>query len=171
MNATETTLVRHQTKKYGPKHYIEDNTTYRITAEVRYDDECNNGHNSFTITADIDRRSGNRWVEHGGGCCHDEIVKHFPELVPLIKWHLCSSDGPMHYPANVTYHAGDRDCWGLRKGKERNLDHARSCAIWPEATDAILLQDKKHLEASLLDRLPALLDEFQAAVESLGFTY
>src|SRR6185369_2717706 len=35
----------------------------------------------------------------------------------LIKWHLCSTDEPMHYIANTLYHAGDRDCWGLRKGE------------------------------------------------------
>ena len=42
-------------------------------------------------------------------------------------------------------------------------------AIWPEATDEELTAPdlKERLEA----RLPALLEEFQAAVESLGFTW
>lgn len=46
-----------------------------------------------------------RWVEDSGGCIHDEVAKHFPELAHLIKWHLSSTDGPMHYVANTVYWA------------------------------------------------------------------
>lgn len=228
-NTTETPslpasrLVKSQTKTYGPRFYTEGGQQYRITAEVRYDDQCGNGRNSFSITAEIDRKAGNGWREDSG-CCHDEVAKHFPELAPFIKWHLTSSDGPMHYQSNVVYHAGDRDCWGLRKGeirqhtsrgkqnkgvegvpnweleipegmardiyasekpapvvlewkaygqtgkgKERDLKAARSCAIWPEATDEDLTAPG--LEQRLAERLPALMTEFKAAVESLGFVY
>lgn len=269
-------LVKHQVKTYGPKFYTEDGTRYRITAKVRYDDQCGNGHNTFSITATIDRNSGGRWENDMGGCCHEEVAKHFPALAPFIKWHLTSSDGPMHYPGNVIYLAGVRDCWGKLKdepkswdyvirwkdfpidwhsqkqkfiqwcagvgpevvgdseviaiahvnrpgdsynygdkytlggfpceqwhecpfdselgalqfvaaakkgftvakipvawgeGKERELDSARSCAVWPEATDEELSQEPEQLKAVLMARLPALMVEFKAAVESLGFTY
>jgi hypothetical protein len=119
----------------------------------------------------------------------------------------------MHYVANTVYYAGDKDCWGLRKGEfrpftdketglpkwqlkpatpyiasateplpvrwepwgrtgeggEPDLEAARHCAIWPEATDAELTGPglAERLEA----RLPALLAEFQRAVESLGLVY
>jgi hypothetical protein len=43
--------------------------------------------------------------------------------------------------------------------------------VWPEATDEELMQEPKALEAALLARLPGLLREFRAAVESLGFVY
>lgn len=219
-------LVKEQKKHYGPKHYIENGTHYKITAHVRHDDQCGNGHNTFSITADIDRKDGRgRWEEDSGGCCHDEVAKHFPELAPFIKWHLTSTDGPMHYPGNVVYMAGERDCWGLLKGefrqhtsrgqyqnggvegvpkwvlefpegfqkdvyantkpcpvtlewkaygrtgegKARELDAARRCAVWPEATDEELTAPD--LEARLMARLPALMEEFKAAVESLGFVY
>jgi hypothetical protein len=214
-------LVKNQKRVYGPKSYTENGHTYRITVTARYDDQCGNGHNSFGITADI--REGGR--EYMGGCRHDEVAKHFPELAPFIKWHLTSSDGPMHYGANVAYHAGDRDCWGLRKGefrqhtsrgpnqnggiegvpnwvlelpdrqsrdvyatkkpapvtlewqpygrtgegKERDLDAARSCAAWPDATDEDLTAPG--LEQRLMDRLPSLMAEFKKAMESLGFVY
>ena len=249
----------------------------KITVSVRWDDECGNGHNSFAITADIWKTDIKlnpvRWDM--GSCCHDEIKAAFPELAPLIKWHLCSSDGPMHYVANTVYNAEDRDCWGHRKGepsnfeqvvqfgdnpikhkirssfakflqaykagvggnfdfevirydhenkpgdsykfapkftyggyaekwhecpfdtepealdflkalqtgkpqflsiptawsdgKARELDSARHAAVWPDATDEELTAPglKERLEA----RLPALLVEFRAAVESLGFTW
>ena len=97
--------IKHQTKTYGPKQFTENGTTYRITATVRHDDACGNGHNSFAITADINRRQGNRWVEDMCGCCHDEVAEHFPKLAPFIKWHLCSTDGPVHYLDNTIYHA------------------------------------------------------------------
>ena len=55
------------------------------------------------------------------------------------------------------------------EGKARELDAARHAAIWPDATDAELTNPglKERLDA----RLPALLAEFRAAVEELGFTY
>jgi hypothetical protein len=58
-----------------------------------------------------------------GGCIHEDIAKHFPELMPYIKWHLTSTDGPMHYLANTLYHANDKDCWGKRKGEPRQYEH------------------------------------------------
>ena len=226
-----TTLVKHQKKTFGPKVYRDEHgDQMRIKATVRHDDECGNGHNTFSITADIDQYRGGRWNEYSGGCCHDEVAQHFPELAPLIKWHLCSTDGPMHYIANTMYHASDRDYRGLLagekrqlrngktglgvweyvvrdasgdrvkvggsgsnwvnaeskpttegwsgdyepvwitgEGKPRDLDAARRCAIWPDATDEELTAPG--LEDRLKARLPALLAEFRAAVESLGLEY
>lgn len=115
-------LIKNQKKVYGPKYYKENGQEYRITAKVRHDDQCNNGHNSFSITADIDEKRGNRWVESSGGCLHDEVKKHFPELAPFIKWHLMSTDEPLHYVANTLYLAGNRDCWGLKKGEPRQWE-------------------------------------------------
>ena len=161
-----------------------------ISVELRFDDSCRNGHESFAITAEV-RRPGRRDVE-ACGCLHEDIAKVFPELEPLIKWHLTSTDGPMHYVANTCYHAGDRDCWGLRKGerkpllgpdkvptwvpregdgKERDLDAARRTAVWPDATDEELCQERPQLEAALKARLPALLAEFKQAMLDVGFIY
>lgn len=254
-----------------------------IRAEIRYDDELGNGHNSFAITADIlgkpikSRGTYRReWI--GGGCCHEEIAKAFPELAHLIRWHLFNSTGPMHYIANAVYFAGDRDCWGTLKGeprgwethiqfgnnpikhrppaafvkflqehrplartvafdfevlpiyhenrpgqtykfapkytfggfadrwhecpfdseqealdflqalntcepqfvkvatvfgvgKARELDNARSVAVWPEATDAELSIDKETLTAALKARAPALVAAFRADIEAAGFEW
>ena len=200
----------------------------QIRAVIRFDDECGNGHNSFTVTGEI-FRPGARDIE-AGGCIHEDIAKHFPTLAHLIKWHLCDVSGPMHYIANAVFLAGDRDCWGLRKGekrqlrngktglpswelvavdaageeiptyklpkyqdgetppadtptlkwvpwcrvgegKERELDKARSVAIWPEATDAELTQEPDALEAALQARLPALLAAFRADVKAAGLKW
>lgn len=234
---SESRLTKKQKKRFGPVFYKDGRDQCAIIAEVRFDDECGNGHNTFSITADIydsHPRRGESTIKTpegktlwmcGGGCCHEEVAKHFPELAPLIKWHLTSTDGPMHYVQNTIYLAGDRDCWGLKQGefrqhtsrgpnqnngiegvpnwvleipdrikrdvyamekpepvvcewkpygrtgegKERELEAARNAAVWPDATDEELTAPglKERLEA----RLPALMAEFKAAVESLGFTY
>lgn len=240
---------------------------------LRFDDNCKNGHMSFAITADVYTTESRRRRDiAAGGCMHDEIEKVFPELAPLIKWHLVSTDAPTHYLSNTLYLAGDRDCWGKRKGeaksyktvvyfsdrpvhhpikepfldfirsragtgefkviaithdnkpggyqfgpkftllgygekwhecpfddeltarewcnalnsggfrfeqipdsfgegKERQLDAARRAAVWPEATDAELMQEPEALKAQLSARLPALLAEFRADMERIGFVY
>ena len=147
------------------RYYSEDGTEYRITATIRHDDKCRNGHNSFSITGNIDEKKKNgQWYWLAGGCIHDDIEKHFPELKPFIKWHLTSTDGPMHYLSNTLHYASDKDCWG--RGKKPDLEGARHCAIWPEAT-LEKLQNKGLLEA----RLPALMVEFQKDVNSLGLVF
>jgi hypothetical protein len=215
-------LTKSQKKQFS-KTYHEDGQEYIIIATVRYDDECGNGHNTFSITGEVWKARGGRKVGSNcemAGCIHDAITQHFPELAPLVKWHLCASDGPMHYLANTIYHAGDRDHNGLRKGeqrqlrngktgllawkleadvqglpqyvdadeqptqtatlryvpwmitgegKARELDHARSSAVWPNATDEELTAPD--LKERLETRLPQLMTEFRQAVESLGFTY
>ena len=112
---TESKLVKSQYKNFE-KDIMVGNKEGKIKITIRYDDECGNKHNSFAITGTVysSRNSTlDRYFETGG-CIHDEIIEHFPEFAHLIKWHLCNSDAPMHYVANTTYHARDREY----KGKE-----------------------------------------------------
>jgi hypothetical protein len=96
-----------------------------MQVEMRFDDNCKNGHNTFSITADITTTESRRRRDiAAGGCMHDEIARIFPELEPLINWHLCSTDGPLHYIANTVYLAGDRDHNGKRAGEPWSWDHA-----------------------------------------------
>lgn len=137
---------------------MEDGQKYEITADLSYADDCGNGHNTFSISGGIERISKNgRRVNYCGGCIHEEIAKHFPEFTKYIKWHLCSSDGPIFYLVNFLY-------WM----KEDELDNARNTAIWPKATDDELINATPEI---LLARLPALMTEFKKAMEELGFTY
>ena len=239
-----------------------------FSVSLRFDDDCRNGHNTFSATAEV-RRDGARDID-AGGCMHDAIAEHFPALAPLLKWHLCSSDGPMYYEANTLYLAGNLDCNGhaageptryqpfvkfgnspirhrirkrfadwlqdpdvnlsdlevltighdrepgvfepkytfggyldkwhecpfdtqeeamewaealqgeyeigrcvaaRSKGKERELDKARSAAIWPDASDEVLSLPRADLREKLRERLPALLAEFRADMESCGFKW
>lgn len=199
----------------------------RVLVEARFDDNPVNYHETFAITGSYwtaeDRKRRTR-EPSAGGCIHEEIAAAFPELAHLIKWHLTSVDGPMHYIANTLYHACNRDYHGLLKGeqkpllrggkpgafcyewraddgrkpyelgispsaddapvtfrpclkmitgkgKERQLDSARSAAVWPDATDADLCQEPEALKAALVARLPALLANFHADMEAAGFLW
>ena len=223
---TKSKLTREQKRCYRAEYVDENGDPYVLVAEVRYDDSCNNGNNTFTVTATLyakhvqrgepttlHKESGRKLWVNGGGCLHEDIAKRLPELAPFIKWHLCSSDGPLHYLANTLYHveehgpthawvyftgqsdplsigpvherligyikadearkaegaAGYRVEWDTKTAKSRNLEFARSTAVWPSATDEDLTAPglKERLEA----RLPALLIDFRRAVESLAFVW
>lgn len=118
--------IRNQTIK-ASRNYSEGGRKYRMVVELRFDDECNNGHETFAITADTYDslvRQDNGWV--AGGCQHEEIAKRFPELAHLIKWHLVSTDGPMYYLANTCYAASERDHNGLLAGEKRQITNGRT---------------------------------------------
>lgn len=109
---------RNQTWKSDPRPVDGYGTDGTMQVEIRFDDECMNGHQSFAITANVYTKESRRHNDiAAGGCMHDEIARVFPELAPLIKWHLVSTDGPMHYVANTVYLAGDRDYNGRRAGE------------------------------------------------------
>jgi len=200
--------------------YSADGKT-RCRAKLRFDDSCGNGHETFAITGETMDLIDGRWREGSSGCIHEAVSSFFPEFSGLVKWHLCSTDGPMHYVPNTVYLAGDRDCWGLRlgesrqivngktglpcwvlgessklekyvdaeacpsdtatlsygpllmvgEGKERELDLARICAVWPEATDEVLCSDPSVLKPVLLERLPGLIASFRGDMLSFGFEY
>lgn len=115
-------LTKSQTKQFTKK-ISQDGYACTITATIRYDDNCGNGHNSFAITgvvargiyADANKAPDRKWQQCG--CIHDDIKKHFPELEKFLKWHFMNSDGPWGYIANTLYHVSEKDCWGKLAGE------------------------------------------------------
>lgn len=97
-------LTKNQ-KQVFTKNIIWEGKPHVMKVTISYDDECNNGHNTFSITGKI----GNYRDCKIGGCIHNEIEKYFPEFKHLIKWHLVSSDGPLYYIENTIYWAKDRE--------------------------------------------------------------
>ena len=157
---TQSILTKYQ-KKTVSKLFTENKVQKRITVELGYEGECNNGHNSFTLTVEIRQKDRRIRDCEAYGCLHDEVAEHFPELRKYIKWHLFNSDRSSPYIESTLWHARDSE--------SRNLDAARRCAIWPEATDAELTS--QNLRELLDARLPKLLEEFQADMQELGFTF
>lgn len=108
VDVPDSILCKSQTQKH-----VREFEEVTHTLELRYDDDCGNGHNSFAVTLST-------WSS--AGCQHDLVEKVFPEFAYLIPWHLCGSDGPMHYIPNTLYQAGDRDHWGLLAGEPHHFD-------------------------------------------------
>lgn len=136
-----------------------------MQVDIRMDDNCRNGHNTFSMTAEV-RRPGGRDCE-ACGCMHEDIARVFPELVPLIRWHLVSTDGPMHYIANTVYHASERDHNGLLKGERRQIRNGRTgLPSW----ELVALVDGEHRPARV-DGVPRYLDSEAQPEAPAGLQY
>lgn len=116
----DSVLVKSQKKQEVKLNFQDksiDEGKLDLVVDIRYDDQCGNGHNSFAITGTVykaGRRSDSAWLV--GGCVHEIIEKHLPHLAKYIKWHGVSSDGPMHFLANTLWHASDCDHEGRKAG-------------------------------------------------------
>lgn len=163
-------LTKHQVKEFT-KQISYDGKPRTITVTLRYDDQCNNGHNSFSITGAIYKK-GKQDDPEVCGCIHDEIRKHFPEFAKYIKWHLTSSDSPMYYIENSMYWLGFRGYCNGDKRDPPNYDHFRSTAVWQEISDSeIKMMTEWQMTDALNDRLPALMAEFKRDMEEIGFIF
>lgn len=149
-------ITKRQTRQFTKLIQV-DGKKGRIEVKIRYDDGCGNGHNSFAITGALwssETSSLDRCCE-GMGCIHDDIHKYFKEFRHLIKWHGVTSDEPLYYLQDTAFHV-----------KEGEFEHARSSAVWLDATEE-QLRDVQALK----DRLPALMLEFKKDMEAIGFIY
>ena len=102
------------------KNYVKKGVTYRIDVKIQLADECKNGVCHWSVTADIykERKNG-RVINVGCGCCHDEILKHFPEFSKFVALHLCDCYGaPLYAVENGFYLIG-------KESKEKVMDYLR----------------------------------------------
>jgi hypothetical protein len=90
------------------KVFVENGEKYQIIVQSQLVHRDENSSPYFSIGGDIFRlaRNGRKpWV--AGGCIHDEIIKHFPQLQPLVDIHLSDDNGvPVHAYFNAAYWAG-----------------------------------------------------------------
>lgn len=88
----------------GPKEYSEDGQRYRIVAQGELFYIRGNRFPYFSLTGTIDRWESVRWRDDRGGCIHEEVLKHWPELAPLAALHLSNIYGaPSHDGGNAFY--------------------------------------------------------------------
>lgn len=119
------------TKLYDrPEEYRHGNMTTApvITVTAALHNPCGNARPSFSVTGEV-KIPGRRDFETGG-CIHREILRHWPELAPIVALHLSDSDGaPMHAEANGWYQLagalgglGERYHAGNSEGQHWNAD-------------------------------------------------
>lgn len=170
---TETRVVGWRSVQYGRAGY-----EYRVTATFELH-SLSDQHPYFSATVAIYERCSGRgnkvWIEGSFGPDHETIARLFPRCAPFLKWHLTSTDGPMHYLANGLYWAGHS---GWRDGKLNsppNNDHLRSTIVYGALErDAKVRPDrasKRRLEQWLTLRLPLLRQAFMRDMASLFGSY
>lgn len=70
------------------KRYIQAGTTFEINVKILLADDCKNNICDWSITADIyEQRKNGRFVWCAGGCCHEEILKRFPQFKMFVDLH------------------------------------------------------------------------------------
>lgn len=84
-----------------------NNAKHNHKVEVQLADECKNGHQDFSITATFwnpgAARTDRKMIT--AGCCHEDILKVYPELKIFVDLHLSDYLGrPMYAAENGRYH-------------------------------------------------------------------
>lgn len=120
LNLPTSELLRSQKKTIEYKEVLtEEYGLVDLVVEIRHDDHCGNGHNSFSLAGSIYEAKKSH-IEKNMICCGaigDTVAKYVPELSHLNRWHLCSTDEPMYYVENTTYHVKDRTHEGVEIGE------------------------------------------------------
>lgn len=91
------------------KVFRRNNQWLKITARISLDDDCNNMCYDFSITGEIWKcnKEGGIYGRdcEAGGCIHEDIVRHFPDIKKFVPLHLCNYLGqPMYPESNGKYH-------------------------------------------------------------------
>lgn len=88
------------------KRYIQAGTNFKIDVKILLADDCKNNICDWSITADIyEQRKNGRFVWCASGCCHEEILKRFPQFKMFVDLHLSNHYGAPMYPVeNGFYH-------------------------------------------------------------------
>lgn len=184
-HSTEAHRVPHGCKFCPCPHYARAVPTYRMRVKYGVDQDFATQAAHFSITAEIEEKRNGGWREHSGGCLHEAIAKHFPELAPLIRWHLFApAEGPLHYIANGLYWW--RHAMQLVAQEDQALAHFKSTIVFGAieghpalASDSVMLKQLFQPRASpatqdsdvktwLDARLPILLEICQRELTEAG---
>lgn len=107
MNTTQVLAQNHWTKKISGKEYGRRGFLVLEVQAQLVKLEANQ-YPYFSITGNVkttDKRFRDPVIR--GGAIHDEILRYFPKLAPLVRVHLSEPDGqPMHAEGNARYWAG-----------------------------------------------------------------
>lgn len=142
-----------------------NNDSVNAVIKIRLNDECNNGHQDFSITGTFYEAGKSRTDRNmiAGGCCHDDIVKVMPDLQQFVDLHLCDFSGnPMYTLENGFYH--------LKEDATVAQSYLR--ATDKEMKSITMAEDKNHLfiimmELGMFDRYQEEANEAIVKLETL----
>lgn len=103
--------------------YTKTKNNQKLIIDIRCDDECKNGNDTFAITGTtlgractsrhldaVKYNDGKYYVHESGGCIHDIILASHPELKILVDLHLSDGHGvPLYAVENGYHHMRNRD--------------------------------------------------------------
>lgn len=145
------------------KKYTGNGISQKIDVKIQLADECKNGICHWSITANIyEIKNTGRIVNIGGGCCHDEILNHFPEFKPFVSLHLCDCYGaPLYAVENGFYLIS-------REPKEKIIDYLRITG--EEYNNLKQANDKQYFRYMLYSMgiVRRWNEEAKAAIKELG---
>ena len=78
-----------------------------VIVKIRYNDNYVKGHKTLTFTAKVHEHGKRKLISCG--FCREDIAEAFPDLKPLLKWHLMCTDAPLNYISNTLYYSRDRE--------------------------------------------------------------
>lgn len=113
---TETGKILNQKFVSFSRKFVENGQKLSISFEAKFDSLGVNQDEYFSITGMI-KEDSMRGRDVSGGCIHDDIAKHFPEVADVLKFHLFHKNEKNSYIKNTVYLAGDRDHNGFKKGE------------------------------------------------------
>lgn len=143
---------------HASKVYTEAGTTYKLIVKICLSDPYKNGICNFAITGDGYSKTRNgRWVEEFGGCCHKEILKHFPQFKQFVVLHSCNYLGQSSSPVA-------EGMYFLKKDLQTAANYLRISTAEAERLNAAVLIDDKLLFTSELFGL-GIVDRWKAEAE------
>lgn len=155
----KTNDLRHNTTKLNVDCYGEKAD---IIVKVRLNDECKNGHQDFAITANIYKHG--RRGDHAllaGGCCHEEILKPFPEFKIFVNLHSSDASGiPMYAVENGFFHLRD----GFNNTKPTNKDFKKEFCNYYRMTSKqfeTINESENKLEYAILLKELGILEQWK----------
>ncbi len=141
------------------REYANREARYFITATGKLSWLKGNAKPYFSLTA-----SGKDRGSEFGGCCHDDILRQWPDLQPLVDLHLSDVDGvPTHALENGFYHLGGTH-W-----QEAKFDvAARHFRITEDDARKLASLTKGELAQWIEGQKPRWLAEANTAIEQFG---
>lgn len=153
------------------KLFTEDGKDYKIIVKYSMSYIQGNSHPHFSITGNIDKRNKvGEWIKYSCGCIHDEIALHFPELKPLIRFHLWDDNGlSTHYVANAIYwweYWQGLSKWKPEKTKEEYFEiFCDHIALFP---DEVVPVTREEIKPWLESRIPRIQELFNKTMNEFG---